>query len=202
MLDHIYSAFDLMEQGRLDAALALLDSLVVPEADSVYYDYLSTYGYVHAARKDYILAVQAYEAYLNKAVAEGDRLHQHRAHHQLCMVYREQGDFGAAMAELDKERAIISQHFMDDDLVWAVHLYEVGYVSHLLGDHDKAVSDMGRSLEHALKTDDLIAQACAYRGLGEIQSSAEHLIKAKALFEEAGENIGSQEIDDLLSHLP
>lgn len=201
MLDQIYAAFELMDQGQLDEALALLAGLKVAPESEAYYDYLSTYGYVYTARKDYDQAVQSYQTYLAKAEAEGDAQHQHRAHHQLAMVYREQGDYLAAMAELDLERAIIEQEFARDDLVWAIHLYEVGYVSHLMGHHDRALAEMTSSLDHALRTTDGIAQACSYRGLGQILSSPDYLKQAKALFEEAGDAMGSQEIDDLLSHL-
>lgn len=202
MLDQIYAAFDLMDQGQLDEALLLLDSLTVAPESEDYYAYLSTYGYVYTALKDYDKALQSYQDYLAKAVAEGSLQKQHIAHHQLCMVYREQGAYVSAMAELDLERAIIDQHFASDDLVWAVHLYEVGYLAYLSGEHSRAEQVMKTSLDHALRTDDVIAQACAYRGLGEILSSPAHLYQAKNLFEQAGDPIGSQEIDDLLSHLP
>ncbi|MET3558474.1 tetratricopeptide (TPR) repeat protein [Streptococcus rupicaprae] len=202
MLDQIYEAFDLMDKGQLEEALLLLDGLVVAPESEVYYTYLSTYGYVYTALKDYNQALQSYQNYLAKAVTEGSFKEQHIAHHQLCMVYRELGDYVSAMAELDLERALIAQHFASDDLVWAVHLYEVGYLAYLLGEHGRAEQVMQTSLDHALRTDDWIAQACAYRGLGEILSSSAHLYQAKSLFEQAGDPIGSQEIDDLLSHLP
>ena len=65
--------------------------------------------------------------------------------------------------------------------------------------------DMQQSLKQALQTDDLIAQACAYRGLGEIYSaensekSQENFLQAIELFEKAGDQVGAQEVKDLLN---
>ena len=64
---------------------------------------------------------------------------------------------------------------------------------------------MEQSLKHALQTDDLIAQACAYRGLGEIYSaensekSQENLLHAIELFEKAGDQVGAREVKTLLN---
>lgn len=65
--------------------------------------------------------------------------------------------------------------------------------------------DMQQSLKQALQTDDLIAQACSYRGLGEIYSaensekSQENFLQAIELFEKAGDQIGAQEVKSLLN---
>lgn len=199
--EKLNAAFDLMDKGHLDDALELLDGLTVSDSDDAYYSYLSTYGYVYTAKKEFRKALASYQTYLDKAIKEADDREQQVAHHQLGMVYREQKDYGAAMAELEKERAIIEQSFPEDDLVWAIHLYESGYVSYLMGDQQSAEEVMRRSLEHALKTDDPITQACAYRGLGEILSQADYLNQARHLFDLAGDEIGCQEIDDLLAQL-
>lgn len=199
--EQLNAAFDLMDKGRLDEALEVLEGLTVSDSDDAYYSYLSTYGYVYTAKKEFRKALASYQTYLDKAIKEADDREQQVAHHQLCMVYRQQGDYGAAMAELEKERAIIERAFPEDDLVWSVHLYEFGYVSYLMGQQDPAEEAMRKSLEFSLKTDDVIAQACAYRGLGEILSDARHLNQARHLFDLAGDEIGCQEIDDLLAQL-
>ena len=65
--------------------------------------------------------------------------------------------------------------------------------------------DMQQSLKQALQTDDLIAQACSYRGLGEIYSaensekSLENFLQAIELFEKAGDQIGAREVKNLLN---
>ena len=197
----INSAFDLMDKGLLDEAQKLLDSLTVNEEETTYYSYLSTYGYIYTAKKEFQKALGAYQTYLDRAISQADVTEQHIAHHQLAMVYREQGDYGSAMAELEKERAIIEKEFPENNLFWAVYLYEIGYISYLMGDNQSAEEVMKKSLDLALKTDDIIAQACAYRGLGEILSNADYLNQARQLFEEAGDEIGCQEMDVLLSQL-
>ena len=59
---------------------------------------------------------------------------------------------------------------------------------------------MQQSLDSALKTDDLIAQACAYRGLGEIyrkldsSKSYDYFSHAINLFDKAGDEIGAEEV--------
>ncbi|MGT2667732.1 tetratricopeptide repeat protein [Streptococcus rifensis] len=201
MIEDIYLAFDLMEKEQLEEAIQWLDNLTVSESSSEYYDYLSAYGYVYAEMKDFSKAYQFYERYLAKAISDRNVRHQHMAYHQLCMVARLQGDYAKARAYLAQEAEVIQEHFAADAQVWAVHLYEVGYLSHLMGEKADAEKQMTASLEFALQTDDLIAQACAYRGLGEILSSRFHFQRSKDLFKQAGDDIGSQEIDTLLQKL-
>ena len=89
---------------------------------------------------------------------------------------------------------------------YSVNNYEQGYLRLKLGEITKAIMYMEQSLNHALQTDDLIAQACAYRGLGEIYSdentekSQVNLLRAIALFEKAGDQIGAQEVRKLLNN--
>lgn len=51
-----------------------------------------------------------------------------------------------------------------------------------------------------------MAQACSYRGLGEIYSvvnsekSQENFLQAIELFEKAGDQVGAQEVKDLLNN--
>lgn len=197
----IWKAFDLMDQGQSQEALDLLAGLEVAETSPIYYDYLSTYGYIYADLKRYEEALASYQSYLERSLAQGDTSHQHMAHHQLAMVYRLMGDYLSALASLDQERKLIDQHFATDDLVWSVHLYEVAYLSFLSGDNSRAAELMQSSLDHAQKTDDLIAQACAHRGLGEILGQASHFERAKALFEQVGDDQGAKEVDELLAKL-
>ena len=64
--------------------------------------------------------------------------------------------------------------------------------------------DMEHSLKQALQTDDLIAQACAYRGLGEIyrkldsSKSYDYFSHAIKLFDKAGDEIGADEVRALI----
>ena len=72
--------------------------------------------------------------------------------------------------------------------------YEQGYVRFKLNNLDEALTFMNLSLEQSLETDDVISQACSYRGLGEIYLSWEdkgiinrHFKRAIELFESVGE---------------
>ena len=51
--------------------------------------------------------------------------------------------------------------------------YEQGYVRFKLNNLDEALTFMNLSLEQSLETDDVISQACSYRGLGEIYLALE-----------------------------
>ena len=84
--------------------------------------------------------------------------------------------------------------------------YEQGYLRLKLGEADIALPFMKRSLGNALMTDDLIAQACAYRGLGEIYATNTATILAEqafeqsiTAFEEAGDDIGVREVRELMT---
>ena len=46
--------------------------------------------------------------------------------------------------------------------------YEQGYLRLKLNNLNEALTFMNLSLEQSLETDDVISQACSYRGLGEI----------------------------------
>ena len=65
---------------------------------------------------------------------------------------------------------------------------------------------MNLSLEQSLETDDVICQACSYRGLGEIylalkdtELSNRHFKRAIELFESVGEFEGIKEIEELMN---
>ena len=121
------------------------------------------------------------------------------------MVYREMGNFQKALVYIDKEMEIIKVYFPNDTLKVSVNNYEQGYLRLKLGNIEEAESFMKESLDLALQTDDLIAQACSYRGLGEIYSaensekSQENFLQAIELFEKAGDQIGAQEVKSLLN---
>ena len=121
------------------------------------------------------------------------------------MVYREMNDYQTALNYIDKEREIIEKSFSEDALKSSVNNYEQGYLRLKLWEIAKAIMYMEQSLKQALQTDDLIAQACSYRGLGEIYSaensekSQENFLQAIELFEKAGDQIGAQEVKSLLN---
>ena len=100
----------------------------------------------------------------------------------------------------------VEEHFPNDNLKKAVNNYEQGYVRFKLNNLDEALTFMNLSLEQSLETDDVISQACSYRGLGEIylalkdrELSNRHFKRAIELFESVGEFEGIKEIEELMN---
>ena len=122
------------------------------------------------------------------------------------MVYREMNDYQTALNYIDKEREIIEKSFPEDALKSSVNNYEQGYLRLKLGQLVEAEFYMQQSLDSALKTDDLIAQTCAYRGLGEIyrkldsSKSYDYFSYAIKLFDKAGDEIGAEEVRVLIDN--
>ena len=162
-------------------------------------------GYIKLFEKDYKEALIIYQNYLEIAILSQDKENEHIGYHQLAMVYREMNDYQTALNYIDKEREVIEDSFSEDALKSSVNNYEQGYLRLKLGEIAKAIMYMEQSLKQALQTDDLIAQACSYRGLGEIYSaensekSQENFLQAIELFEKAGDQIRAQEVKSLLN---
>lgn len=197
-------AWELLFEGKIDEAKQLVqaDFCLATCKD---YSLLNLMGYIYLYEKKYEDCLEVYQRYLHLAITEKDRENEHIAYHQLAMVYREMNDFQTALNYIEKEREIIEKSFPEDALKSSVNDYEQGYLRLKLGQIFEAMAYMQQSLDSALKTDDLIAQACAYRGLGEIYSaensekSQENFLQAIELFEKAGDQIGAQEVKSLLN---
>ena len=82
-------------------------------------------------------------------------------------------NFHKALKLIEDEEEIIEEHFPNDNLKKAVNNYEQGYLRLKLNNLDEALTFMNLSLEQSLETDDVISQACSYRGLGEIYLALE-----------------------------
>ena len=163
-------------------------------------------GYLLLAEKDYASCTRIFEKYILLAQQNEDKEHEHIGLHQLAMIYRDQGDFHKALKLIEDEEKIIEEHFPNDNLKKAVNNYEQGYVRLKLNNLDEALTFMNLSLEQSLETDDVISQACSYRGLGEIYSALEdtelsnrHFKRAIELFESVGEFEGIKEIEELIN---
>ena len=71
---------------------------------------------------------------------------------------------------------------------------------------NEALTFMNLSLEQSLETDDVISQACSYRGLGEIYLALEdtelsnrHFKRSIELFESVEEFEGIKEIEEFIN---
>ncbi len=197
-------AWELLFKGKIDEAKQLVqaDFCLATCKD---YSLLNLMGYIYLYEKKYEDCLEVYQRYLHLAITEKDRENEHIGYHQLAMVYREMNDYQTALNYIDKEREVIEDSFSEDALKSSVNNYEQGYLRLKLGEIAKAIMYMEQSLKQALQTDDLIAQACSYRGLGEIYSaensekSQENFLQAIELFEKAGDQVGAREVKNLLN---
>lgn len=103
--------------------------------------------------------------------------------------------YGYVYADLKRfKQALASyQTYLD----WAM-------VYRLMGDYQAALTclDQERQLiDQHYAEDDLVAQSCAYRGLVQILNQASHLETARKLFEQAGDDKGSELIETLLASM-
>ena len=198
-------AWELLFKGKNDEAKQLVqaDFCLATCKD---YSLLNLMGYIYLYEKKYEDCLEVYQRYLHLAITEKDRENEHIAYHQLAMVYREMNDFQTALNYIEKEREVIEQVFAEDALKTSVNDYEQGYLRLKLGQLVEAKTYMQQSLNSALKTDDLIAQACAYRGLGEIyrkldsSKSHDYFSHAIQLFDKAGDEIGAEEVRALIDN--
>lgn len=198
-------AWELLFEGKIDEAKQLVQAEFCL-ATCKDYSLLNLMGYIYLYEKKYEDCLEVYQRYLHLAITEKDRENEHIAYHQLAMVYREMNDFQTALSYIEKEREVIEQDFPEDSLKTSVNDYEQGYLRLKLGQLFEAKTYMQKSLDSALKTDDLIAQACAYRGLGEIyqkidsSKSHDYFSQAIRLFDKAGDEIGAEEVRDLIDN--
>lgn len=127
-------------------------------------------GYIYLEEQKYNECLSIYQRYIDLARTKSDPENEHIGYHQLAMVYREMNEFQTALFYIEREQKVIEEAFTEDTLKSSVNNYEQGYLRLKLGKVVEAFMYMEQSLKQALQTDDLIAQACAYRGLGEIGS--------------------------------
>ena len=197
-------AWELLFEGKINEAKQLVQAEFCL-ATCKDYSLLNLMGYIYLYEKKYEDCLEVYKRYLHLAITEKDRENEHIAYHQLAMVYREMNDYQTALSYIEKEREVIEDSFSEDALKFSVNNYEQGYLRFKIGEIAKATMYMEQSLKQALQTDDLIDQACSYRGLGEIYSvekpekSQENFLQAIELFEKAGDQIGAQEVKTLLN---
>ena len=198
-------AWELLFEGKIEEAKKLVSETFSLETCKDY-SLLNLLGYIKLFEKDYKEALLIYQKYLEIAISSQDKENEHIGYHQLAMVYREMNDYQTALNYIDKEREIIEKSFPEDALKFSVNNYEQGYLRLKLGQLVEAEFYMQQSLDSALKTDDLIAQACAYRGLGEIyrkldsSKSYDYFSHAIKLFDKAGDEIGAEEVRALIDN--
>lgn len=202
MVSKIDMAWNLFLEGKISEAKKLVEQDFSIDA-CTNFSLLNLMGYLLLAERDYASCTHIFEKYILLAQQNEDKENEHIGLHQLAMIYREQGNFHKALKLIEDEEKIIEEHFPNDNLKKAVNNYEQGYVRLKLNNLDEF---MNLSLEQSLETDDVISQACSYRGLGEIYLALEdrglansYFKRAIELFESVGEFEGVKEIEELIN---
>ena len=205
MVSKIDAAWDLFLEGKTSEAKKLVEQDFSIDTCTDF-SLLNLMGYLLLAEKDYASCTRIFEKYILLAQQNEDKEHEHIGLHQLAMIYREQGNFHKALKLIENEEEIIEEHFPNDNLNKAINNYEQGYLRLKLNNLNEALTFMNLSLEQSLETDDVISQACSYRGLGEIYLALEdkglantHFKRAIELFESVGEFEGVKEIEELIN---
>lgn len=165
MVSKIDVAWDLFLEGKTSEAKKLVEQDFSIDTCTDF-SLLNLMGYLLLAEKDYASCTRIFEKYILLAQQNEDKEHEHIGLHQLAMIYRDQGDFHKALKLIENEEKIIEEHFPNDNLKKAINNYEQGYLRLKLNNLDEALTFMNLSLEQSLETDDVISQACSYRGLG------------------------------------
>lgn len=207
MDEKLMQAWQLFSEGQVAQAKKLVAvdfNLLTCEDDQL----LNFMGYVKLVEQDYEGAIQIYQRLLTVAKKQSANELEHIAWHQLAMVYREIKQYEQALILIEKERTIINHYFADDSLKKAVNDYEQGYSRLKLGDVITAKKWMENSLQEALLTDEEVAKAWSYRGLGEITLALKDKQQAKKYFQNAyeyfakvDERQGMKEVQNFLAQL-
>ncbi|HHT7734325.1 TPA: tetratricopeptide repeat protein [Streptococcus suis] len=205
MSNTIDKAWELFFEGKVVEAKQLLEKEYQVET-CLDYAVLNLFAYLYLEEENFDKALLACQRYVQLSRDEKDVEQEHIGLHQLAMVYRSQGNFKKALELIEEEAKLLATDFSEDKLKWSVNEYEQGYLRLQLGELDSALYFMKRSLENALMTDDLIAQACAYRGLGEIYATSritdlaeQAFMQSITAFEEADDDIGVKEVRELMT---
>ncbi|HEM2768304.1 TPA: tetratricopeptide repeat protein [Streptococcus suis] len=198
-------AWEYFFEGKIVEAKQLIEEDYRVET-CLEYAVLNLFAYIYLDEQNFEKALLACQRYIQLSRDEKDVEQEHIGLHQLAMVYRSQGNFKKALELIEEEVTLLETDFSEDKLKWSVNEYEQGYLRLQLGELESAQHFMKRSLENALMTDDLIAQACAYRGLGEIYATKgvadlaeQAFTQSITAFEKASDTFGVEEVRELMA---
>ena len=198
-------AWQLFMEGKIEQAKKLVEPDFSVETCTDYH-LLNLMGYIYLEEKNYNDSLKIYQRYIDLARSENDLENEHIGYHQLAMVYRDLGEFQKALLYINLEMEIIQNNFPDDALKFSINYYEQGFLHLKLGELEHSENYMQKSLDFSLKTVDFIAQACAYRGMGEIylaqksDKAQDYFYQSIQLFEKAEDKIGADEVRALLEN--
>lgn len=203
MID-LMSIYKMMDDGKNEEALEIAVQVIakLDKKSDEYLSLLNALGYIYCNLEEYYKAVNIYSEYIEISRLNSNSENLHIGYHQMAMVLRLDRQYREALDYIIKEKEIIKEYFNNDCLKLSVNEYEYGYILYLTDNFEEAAAHMKRCLDYALKTDDLIAKACAYRGLAEIYGKTDDrkqandcFDKAYELFLKAEDTVGAEEIN-------
>ncbi len=200
-VDVLQQAWQAFDQGDLEQARALYEQHLKnhPQDEQARFGL----GYVLVQLGEFNEAETLYQGLFEEAVQHHDP-RAHQAMHQIGMIHRVQGDYERALHAFEQEKPLIP----DDFFPKAINAYELGMCLLRLGNLEKASVELYSSLFFAQKSTDLIAQACAYRGIGELHLAQDNFseaqpafLEAMRCFDTAGEKRGVEDIVEYIKEL-
>lgn len=195
--------YEMMDKGMNDEALVIVKQAleIIDEKSNEYLSWLNVLGYIYCNLENYSYAFDVYDRYIELSEQQQDFENLHMGFHQKAMVFRLNKQYSEALDYIKREKELIDNYFKDDKLKISVNEYEYGYLLYLMDHVEEANKHMRESLKQALKTEDVIAQACAYRGLAEIsyknndlKQANGYIVQAYDLFIKAEDSIGAEEV--------
>jgi tetratricopeptide (TPR) repeat protein len=136
-----------------------------------------------------------------EAQSQSDLESEYVALHQLGMVERMAEQYQTALKIFEQEAKLLVL-LENPPLAVSANAYEQGIIYGKLEQLSEARQWLSIALEQAQLCGDPIAEACAYRGLGEMAANPTMkkamLLQSKAAFERGNDALGAAEIDDLL----
>lgn len=208
LLNEAFQAFD---NDQLDQAERLYRQVIALIEDVNSDDYrnaLHMLAFVKSHQGDFDEAHQIYTSLRLGALKREDKTAEAIALHQLGMVERLVGEYGAAISLFEEEFALRSKHLPDDYSGFSANLYEQGYVTFLRGDLDGAHKLLFEALGFAGDAWDYACAACAFRGLGEVEVARHNLVEARQYFlksmrefRHAGDERGTNEVKAYIRQL-
>lgn len=143
-------------------------------------------GYVTAFTGRFDEARILFTALRAEAKAKGDQHSEHRMLHQIGMVERMAGCWAEAQLCFAQERELI-EPLGSEPLAVSINAYEIATVALHFSDWALAGQEYQKALSFAEKTDDLVAVACALRGLGDWYAATEQFEQAQTSWAAASE---------------
>ena len=200
--------FMLFHNGHLDEAkkeLNKMEKFLNEFDDETYYQYHSTLTYVAIAMNDQTCADNASTLYIERAEANKDMSHLHRAHHQKAMFYRDFGLYDEAEKHLETEARIINQHLNSEPYLLSVNQCEFGTIYDFQKRYHESNIQFKLAENNAQGIDDPFLLPCIYRGIGislKNQNNPEaldYLTRARDIFLNLEEENEAKKINEIIN---